>query len=784
MLNIPLRFALIAVGVLAWTGCATSTPAPAAPVGTELIAELQRVCQAELASKGLPAISLVLVDGDRVLWAGGFGEAAPGVPADGNTVYRVGSVSKLFTDLALMQLVERGEVDLDAPVTTYLPDFQPKNPFGTPITLRQLTAHRAGLVREPPVGNYFDDAEPTLAATVASLNATTLVCAPGTLTKYSNAGIAVVGRVLEVHYGQPYVALMHERVLAPLGLPDAAFAPTPRTEQRLAEARMWAYDGREDPAPTFQLGMVPAGSLYASALELAQFLSVLFDGGRGPQGPLVQAETLEQMMRPVLGPDGKPARFGIGFAIDDLDGHRRCGHGGAMYGFATTLSFLPDERLGVAVLTSMDVANSVTDRIAAHALRGLLALRAGQPPPQLALSQPLAPEQAAFFEGQWRSASGETVEIVHHEDRLRLERRGTLAELRVVGGVLTVDDRHAFGLTLEDLGGGGLGIGGERFERLPGHKPAPCPEKWRDLIGEYGWDHNVLFVRERAGQLEALIEWFWLDALTELAPDVFALPENRGLYPLERLTFRRDAAGRVTHAVLGAVAFARRPTSASGVTFRIQPLLPVEELRRIAEAATPPVERGPMLVADLVDLAMAVPSLTLDVRYASTNNFMSTVFYPSARAFLQRPAAAALARAQAELSQQGYGLLIHDAYRPWHVTKMFWDATPEPFRHFVANPSEGSRHNRGCAVDLTLLDLATGRPVEMPGGYDEFSARSYPEYPGGTSLQRWHRELLRRVMERQGFHVYEWEWWHFDFQGWEQWPILDSSFLELDAAAR
>ena len=148
------------------------------------------------------------------------------------------------------------------------------------------------------------------------------------------------------------------------------------------------------------------------------------------------------------------------------------------------------------------------------------------------------------------------------------------------------------------------------------------------------------------------------------------------------------------------------------------------------------------------------------------------------------PAAAALARAQAELSQQGYGLLIHDAYRPWHVTKMFWDATPEPFRHFVANPSEGSRHNRGCAVDLTLLDLATGRPVEMPGGYDEFSARSYPEYPGGTSLQRWHRELLRRVMERQGFHVYEWEWWHFDFQGWEQWPILDSSFLELDAAAR
>ncbi|MCH2471297.1 MAG: beta-lactamase family protein, partial [Gemmatimonadetes bacterium] len=128
----------------------------------------------------------------------GWGRPPPyaGVPASEHTVYRVGSVSKLFTDIAIMQLVERGELDLDAPVTTYLPDFAPENPFGTPITLRQLTSHRSGLVREPPVGHYFDPTEPTLAQTVASLSPTRLVYPPTERIKYSNAAIATVGYVL------------------------------------------------------------------------------------------------------------------------------------------------------------------------------------------------------------------------------------------------------------------------------------------------------------------------------------------------------------------------------------------------------------------------------------------------------------------------------------------------------------------------------------------------------------------------------------------------------------
>jgi serine beta-lactamase-like protein LACTB len=146
---------------------------------------------------------------------------------------------------------------------------------------------------------------------------------------------------------------------------------------------------------------------------------------------------------------------------------------------------------------------------------------------------------------------------------------------------------------------------------------------------------------------------------------------------------------------------------------------------------------------------------------------------------MQRPAAEALARVNKSLAKKGLGILVFDAYRPWHVTKMFWDATAEKDHLFVADPSQGSRHNRGCAVDLTVYDRATGRPVEMVSGFDEFSDRAYPDYPGGTSRQRWHRDLLRRALETQGFTVYEAEWWHFDYRDWRRYPILNLTFEEL-----
>lgn len=199
----------------------------------------------------------------------------------------------------------------------------------------------------------------------------------------------------------------------------------------------------------------------------------------------------------------------------------------------------------------------------------------------------------------------------------------------------------------------------------------------------------------------------------------------------------------------------------------------------LAAQAGPPVDPKATRTADLVELVALDPSIKLDIRYAGTDNFLGKPVYPEARAFLQRPAAEALAAAHRDLARDGYGLLIHDGYRPWAITKLFWDMTSGTQREFVADPATGSKHNRGCAVDLTLYDLATGRVVEMPGGYDEMTRRSYPDYRGGPPDARARRDLLRRAMENHGFTVEPNEWWHFNYRDWEQYPILDVPFAEI-----
>ncbi len=221
---------------------------------------------------------------------------------------------------------------------------------------------------------------------------------------------------------------------------------------------------------------------------------------------------------------------------------------------------------------------------------------------------------------------------------------------------------------------------------------------------------------------------------------------------------------------------APRPEHATPQIFQIEPVRPVAELLPIALAATPPVEQGEFRPADLVELATLDPTIKLDIRYATARNFLGTPLYSQARAFMQRPAAEAVMRVQRVLAKEGYGLLVHDAYRPWYVTKIFWDATPPDKHNFVADPATGSRHNRGCAVDLTLYTLHDGRAVEMPSLYDEMSERAYPTYTGGTDEQRRLRELLRRHMESEGFAVYEFEWWHFDYRDWKSYAIQNVRF--------
>ena len=749
---------------------------------------LTAVIQQQMADKGIPAVSIALVDDQRVVWARGFGTADPhdSVPATAATVYRVGSVSKLFTDIGVMQLVERGGLGLDVPVTTYLPDFTPHNPFGAPVTLRELMAHRAGLPLEPPVGNYFDSSGASLQATVASLSTAALVYKPGSRTKYSSAGVATAGYVLESTQGTPFAAYMQRMVLSPMGMRNSAFVATPELALRQAVGTMWTYDGRRFAAPTFELGETPAVSLYSTVTDLGRFLSVLFAGGHGPGGQVIKPATLAEMWRPQYDTAGEGVRFGLGFGMSQLDGHRRFGHGGELYGFGTEVTGLPDDRLGVVVVTTLDGTSPVANRIAEFALRTMLARRAGMSLPKMEASAAVGAARAEHWEG-WYHAGTRGIFLEDQGGDLYAEssRGGERLGLRMVGDTLVTDDRLGFGDRLIPLTYA-LIIDRDTLWRAQQPRPDDVPSQWRGLVGEYGWDYNTLYVLERGGRLTVLVQWFEEYPVAEVGPDTYAFPDW-GAFDGERLEFARDASGRVTQVMVGGVSFPRRavgPEQGDTTSFHITPLKPVSVLRREALAAQPPAESGSFVANDLVDVAAMDSTIHLDVRYASTNNFMGTAFYSQPRAFLQRPVAEALVRVNRTLLlNYSYGIVIHDAYRPWYVTKMFWEATPPEDRMFVADPAAGSKHNRGAAVDVGMYDMYTGAEVPMPSGYDEMSDRAYAFYPAGTSLQRWNRDLLRHAMEQQGFHLLDEEWWHFDFKDWQKYRIGNVDFDRITSGA-
>jgi D-alanyl-D-alanine dipeptidase len=259
--------------------------------------------------------------------------------------------------------------------------------------------------------------------------------------------------------------------------------------------------------------------------------------------------------------------------------------------------------------------------------------------------------------------------------------------------------------------------------------------RWLPLIGEYGPDSGARILLERDGGLYLAGKGGTLP-LVERAAEAFALVRGGGETTGVAV---RQAGGRVDALVVGDSVLPRRPLGPeSGNQLVIRPVRPIDDLRREALAASPPAETGSFRAPELVELTTLDSTIHLEIRYATSNNLFGTPFYAQARAFLQRPAAEALVRVSRTLRARGYGLLVHDGYRPWYVTKMFWDATPPEKHVFVADPAKGSRHNRGCAVDLTLYDLATGAPIEMPSTYVAAALASRPAAPrdGGRALHR------------------------------------------------
>jgi D-alanyl-D-alanine dipeptidase len=181
----------------------------------------------------------------------------------------------------------------------------------------------------------------------------------------------------------------------------------------------------------------------------------------------------------------------------------------------------------------------------------------------------------------------------------------------------------------------------------------------------------------------------------------------------------------------------------------------------------------------LIDLQKKIPTIVLDIKYATEDNFTHKVVYPIAKAYLVKGAAQALCEVQSELEKEGLGLKVFDGYRPLSVQEKFWQLVPD--ERYVADPKKGSRHNRGCAVDCTLICLKDGKELEMPTPFDDFTEKAHRDYMNIPAEVRTNREKLEAIMNKHGFMGLPTEWWHFDYQGWEHYALLDKNFDELEA---
>lgn len=707
------------------------------------------VAEQERGARNIPSIMLGIVTRDGLVWSGGVGQAdaAGKVPVDANTIYRIGGLTQVFTAELVRSLAARGALDLDAPVARYLPSFQPRNTFGGEITLRQLLEHRSGLVRMPPEGNHADLKGATLAETVTSLNATALVSEPGATVKHSDAGYAVLARVAEVVTGMPFDQLLAENVLAPRAMTQTSVRAQ---RQSLAHAIVAPFDGERFEPAVFDTGVAASIGAQSNMKDLARFAQDLL-------GVQVTSLTGER---------------------SSLDRHEFVSLGGGIYGYTTDLSVFPADGFAVITLMAMDSAQPVLKRVRDITARNVFAARTKQRKPASEESHKLSVRLAHRLQGHY-SDGARSLDIRIVDQRVFIEAPEVAGELRQRGSRLVVDDLAVSGDEVQfDPKARAVTFRGATYRRIDWDRPPEPAEELVGLIGEYGWAHNILRIYERDGELYARLEWSQHYRLERAGKDAYRLPAV-GLYANEELRFMRNERGIAEAASLSGLVMPRVDLGAE-TEVRSRANAPyVAGLLAGARKMSPPSQSGRLRKPDLVEVNALEPGTKLDVRYATADNFMGAPFYQSPRFFLQRPAANGLIRAHRKLAERGFGLALFDGYRPWYVTRMFWDAVPPESRPFVADPSQGSRHNRGCAADISLFDLASGKIVEMPGRYDEPSARSSPLYVGGTSLQRWRRDLLKNAMEAEGFDVYVNEWWHFDYGEWRQYPVMNMDFTEI-----
>ena len=506
-----LALSLFSAALLA--GCASTPPRPASVErGDDAAVEayVTKLIHHEMETNAIAGLSIALVDDQRVVWAAGFGFADLNskTPASADTLYRIGSISKLFTATAALQLAEQGRLDIDKPVRSYVPDFTMKSrvPDQGEITVRQLMTHHAGLPRDRLKG-FMNPSPPHFTSVVRELRNVSPPYPPALMYSYSNLGFSLLGHVIENASGVPYEDHMRRALLIPLGMTASSFTPGLSDSSRAAKG----YQGRQA-AFEFPLRDVPAGGLNSSVNELGRFMAMLFAGGVANGHRILGDHTIAEMLRPqnTAAPLDLNFHVGLGWMLSTLGSSsiQNAGtvahHAGGTALFHSQMYILPRHKLGVVVLANSSTARQAVDRIANAALALALEAKAGirQPEhtkPELS-DAPLPASAVGDFVGDYTTIMGH-VKIHSHDKGLRADVAGHEFSLVQRADGLFGLNYTVLGIVRLDLGAlGEIGltrrvIGGRdslvarvgEQEMLVGQRlvPPTYSSAWRRRLGGY-----------------------------------------------------------------------------------------------------------------------------------------------------------------------------------------------------------------------------------------------------------------------------------------------------------
>ena len=505
-------FFFLGISAILLVGCAGAPPKPAtSALGDYAYAReyLSWMLRQEMAKHDVKGLSIALVDDQRVILAEGFGyaDAAKKISATPETIYRIGSISKVFTATEVMLLAERGKVDIDQPLTRYVPEFSIRSRFpdSKPITLRSLLSHHSGLPSDVLKGMWVEHPV-SLSQYVADLREESLASPPQTLYKYSNIEYSLLGRAIEKVEGRDFAAAMQQDLLAPLGMTRSSFQLTPEIENLYAKG----YRKGEEAART-PLRDVPAGAMLSSVNDMSRFVRFLFGDGNAQGAQIVQAETLREMFKPQY--DSLALDFGhkVGLAwmlsgLSVPSGDRLVWHNGGATPFQAHLSLLPEKKLGVIILANTDEASSYITQVGVKALELAMEAKYGTPPAPFSHQVKAEPVKVphdvlAQYTGNYVMFNGQLGTITLDGDQLKTSLMGANLTLMPVSTDTFIPKANvAFGLisfplsnlsvqfqTVQDKDVAVLhGLPAPfAFEKVPDYK---IPATWLSRLGKYRTD--------------------------------------------------------------------------------------------------------------------------------------------------------------------------------------------------------------------------------------------------------------------------------------------------------